>query len=205
MIRNEAGMPISRFCELVGMSRRTYHHRLVKLRAGGPEKGPWPAPVVDRIEPDVAKYPTEWAAWGHRKVWALMRHDGRDVGSQSSVRRAMARRGLLQPVRYQVERRQLAKARRAVFVDPPSRRNRVWQMDFTEFETTSGGTWRLGGVCDYWAKPTLACRVATTQGASDLIAALEAAITAAEDLTRPTLCPTTWMSRRPLGRSSAMR
>ncbi len=159
MIRTEVQLPISRFCELIELPRRIYHHRLAKHRAGEPAKGPWPAPVVDRIEPLVAKYAVDWDAWGHRKVWALARRDGHDVGSASSVRRAMGCRGLLQPVRYQAERRQLAQARRAAFVDPPERRNRVWQMDFSEFETTTGGIWRIGGVCDYWAKPALAGRV----------------------------------------------
>ncbi len=46
-------------------------------------------------------------------------------------------------------------------------------MDFTDFETTDGGIWRIGGVCDYWAKPALAARVAATAMATDLIAALE--------------------------------
>jgi transposase InsO family protein len=182
MIRTEAQLPVSRFAELIDLPRRTYHARLAKHRAGEPARGPWPAPVVDRIEPIVAKYAGDWDAWGHRKIWALARHDGVDVGSASSVCRAMARRGLLQPVRYQAERRQLAQARRAVFVDPPTRRNRVWQMDFSELETTTGGTWRIGGVCDYWAKPALAGRVAATATATDLIATLEAAIDAAEDL-----------------------
>ncbi len=36
------------------------------------------------------------------------RYDGWDLASLSSVHRAMARRGLLRPVRYQAERRQLA-------------------------------------------------------------------------------------------------
>jgi putative transposase len=58
----------------------------------------------------------------------------------------------------------------------------VWQMDFSEFETTTGGIWRIGAVCDYWAKPALAGRVAATATALDLIASLEAAIAAAEDL-----------------------
>jgi putative transposase len=182
MIRTEAQLTVSRFAELIGVPRRTYHYRLAKHRAGDPPKGPWPAPVVDRIEPQVAKYAGEWDAWGHRKIWALMRHDGHQVGSVSSVRRAMARRGLLQPVRYQAERRQLAQARRAVFVDPPTRRNRVWQMDFSEFETSAGGIWRIGGVCDYWAKPALAARIAATATALDPIAALEQAIDAAEAL-----------------------
>ena len=35
-------------------------------------------------------------------------------------------------------RRELAKVRKATFLDPPTRRNRVWQTDFTEFETQSG-------------------------------------------------------------------
>ncbi len=171
MIRTDAGMPISRFAAVIGVPRRTYQYRLATQRAGDPPKGPWPAPVVDRIEPAVAKLAAEWPAWGHRKIWAMGRYDGHDFGSQSSVRRAMARRGLLQPIRYQAERRQLAAARRAVFADAPSRRNRVWQADFSEFETAAQGTWQLGGVVDYVTKVALACPVSATQTAGDLCAA----------------------------------
>lgn len=182
MIRSEAGMPITRFSDLIGVPRRTYHYRLAKHRAGDPEKGPWPAPVVDRIEPVVAKLAAEWPAWGHRKIWAMGRYDGHQLGSASSVRRAMARRDLLQPVAYQAERRQLAKARREAFLDPPTRRNRVWQADFSEFETEREGTWQLGGVTDYVAKVVLACPVTATQTATDLCAALDAAEARAEQL-----------------------
>ena len=77
----------------------------------------------------MAKYAVDWLAWGYRKIRAIAAVDDHDVGSASSVRRAMARHGLLQPVRYQAERRQLAQARREVFVEPPVRRNRVWQLD----------------------------------------------------------------------------
>ena len=187
MIRTDASLTISRFSELIGVARRTYHYRLAKWRAGDPVKGPWPAPVVDRIEPTVAKYAEEWDAWGHRKIWAIARADGHDVGSQSSVKRAMARRDLLQPVAYQAERRQLARQRREAFVDPPTRRNRVWQFDFSEFETTAGGTWRMGSTTDYWAKVALGCRVATTQTALDMSAALDEAIARAEELIGRTL------------------
>ena len=51
----------------------------------------------------------------------------------------MGRQGLLQPRRYQAERRALAAARKAVFVTPPVRRNRLWQLDWSEFETLAGG------------------------------------------------------------------
>ena len=182
MIRTESGCSVSRFAELVGVPRRTYHARLARLRVGGVVKGPWPAPVVDRIEPDVAKYAAQWPAWGYRKIAAIAAADGCDVGSPSSVKRAMARRDLLQPVRYQAERRQLAAARREVFVDPPVRRNRVWQADFTQFETTAEGIWRLCPVVDYATKAALACPITPTQGATDLIAALQCAVDAVEAL-----------------------
>lgn len=164
------------------MPRRTYQYRLAKWRAGAPPKGPWPAPVVDRIEPTVAKYAETWEAWGHRKIWAIAHADGHDVGSQSSVKRAMARRNLLQPVAYQAERRQLAREPREAFVSPPTRRNRVWQFDFSEFETASDATWQLAGTVDYWAKPVLGCRVSTTKTASDMIAALDMAVASGEAL-----------------------
>jgi transposase InsO family protein len=149
MIRTESGCSVSGFAELVGVPRRTYHARLARLRDGDPPKGPWPAPVVDRIEPEVAKHAEAWPAWGYRKIAAA---EGCDVGSASSVKRAMARRGLLQPVRYQAERRQLAQARREAFVETPVRRNRVWQGDFTQFETQAEGIWRLCPVVDYATK-----------------------------------------------------
>jgi transposase InsO family protein len=182
MIRSDGQLSVSRFAELIGVARRTYHYRLARHRGGDLAKGPWPTPVLDRIEPVVAKYAQDWPAWGHRKIRAIARVDGYDVGSASSVKRAMARRDLLQPVRYQAERRQLARARREAFAAPIERRNRVWQADFSEFETTTEGTWRFGGVADYWAKIALACPITATQTARDLIAAFDAAVATAESL-----------------------
>jgi putative transposase len=183
VIRAEAGLSVARFCALLGMPRATWYRWRAAVVSGAsrPGKGPWPAPVVDAIEPLAAKHAETWAAWGHRKIWALLRADGM-AASPASVRRAMARRGLLQPVNYQAERRQLAAARRAVFLDPPTRRNRVWQHDFSELESLAGGIWRLGGVVDYWAKLALACPVTTTQGTRDAIAAIQAAVDQAERL-----------------------
>lgn len=50
---------------------------------------------------------------------------------------------------YQAERRELARASKAAFADPPTRSNQVWQWDFSEFETTAGGVWRIAGCADY--------------------------------------------------------
>ena len=176
LIRIEGALPVARFCALLGIPRASWYRWKRAVRG---RRGRWPAPVVDALEPVAAGYAATFAAWGHRKLWALLQADGYHV-SMSSVARALGRRGLLLPQRYQAERRQLARARRAVFLEPPTRRCRVWQSDFSEFETTGGGIWRLSGVVDYVAKVALACPITTTQTAADAIASLEAARMQAE-------------------------
>jgi putative transposase len=89
------------------------------------------------------------------------------VVSPSSVLRAMDRRGLLQPVNYQAERRELARARRDAFIVPPTFRNAVWQLDFSEFETLAGGTWRIAGCADYYAKHEFGWWISPTQNTHD--------------------------------------
>jgi putative transposase len=136
---------------------------------------------VDAIEGAAAELSATYSAWGHRKIWAMMRADGINV-SPASVKRALARRQLLLPRRYQTERRQLARARRAVFEVPPTRRNRIWQTDFSEFETTTGGVWQLSGIVDYVAKVCLGCPTTGTKTAIEAVASLEGAIATAEQL-----------------------
>jgi transposase InsO family protein len=182
VIRQDAEMPTARFCAMLGIPRRTYARRQARARAGSTRaKGPWPAPVVDAIEPEVAKYAGDWPGWGHRKVYGLMRADGHTV-SCSSVERAMRRRGLLQPVDYQGERRELAKARKAAFATPPTGPNQVWQLDFSEYETTAGGTWRLAGCCDYYSKYEYGWHISPGCTGADAVAAVKVAIGEAERL-----------------------
>ncbi|AEH09123.1 MULTISPECIES: integrase core domain-containing protein [Protofrankia] len=181
MIRQDAAMPTTRFCALLGIPRRAYTRWQTQARTSGRVKGPWPAPVVDAIEPIAAKYAADWPTWGHRKIYGLMRADGH-TASCSSVERTLRRRDLLQPVDYQRERRQLAKARRAAFADPPTGPNQVWQLDFSEYETTTGGTWRLAGVCDYYSKYEYGWHIGPSCTGADVIAAVQIAIAEAERL-----------------------
>jgi putative transposase len=182
VIRQDAAMPVSRFCTLIGIPRRTYHRHLAAHRRGEPmTKGPWPAPTVEAVEPVAAKYAADWPAWGHRKIHALMAVDGH-AASASTVERALRRRGLLQPVDYQGERRQLAKARKAAFATPPIRPNEVWQLDFSEYETTTGGIWRLAGITDYFTKYEHGWHIAPTCTGTDAIEAVRIAIAEAERL-----------------------
>jgi len=180
LIRVEGGIAVRRFLARLGIPASTWYHWRAGHLRGRPVRR-WPAPVVDAIEERAAEQAYRWSAWGHRKIWAMLRADGVRV-SRSSVLRALARRGLLMPVRYQAERRQLAAARHATFWEPPARRNRVWQTDFTEYETSRGGTWRLAPVVDYATKLSLAVPVSGTTAARDAIAAVRAAIDAAERL-----------------------
>lgn len=176
-------MPVSRFAALAGIPERTYRFRLARFREGGapPVKGPWPAPVVDVVEAMAAKYAADWPAWGHRKIAAMMRADGHQV-SDSSVERALRRRGLLLPQGFRADRKTMAKVRRQVFGEPVTHRNRVWQMDFSEFETTSGGIWRLCAVIDYASKYCLATTVTATSRTRDAVACVHLAIVEATQL-----------------------
>ena len=122
-----------------------------------------------------------YPAWGHRKIWAMGAYEGWDLASPSSVHRAMSRRDLPQPVRYQAQRRQLAQARREAFVEAPVQPN-GGKLNFSAFETTAEGTWQLCGVVDYATKLALTCPVTATQTAADLLGALQGAIDAAEAL-----------------------
>ncbi|GAB7192776.1 hypothetical protein NUM3379_34850 [Kineococcus sp. NUM-3379] len=171
-----------RFAKLAGIPERTYRRRLARYRRLGPEqpdRGPWPAPKVDAIEALAAKYAADWPAWGHRKIAALMRADGHAV-STSTVQRALRRRGLLLSSGFRADRKAWSMVRRQVFHDPPTRRNRVWQMDFSEFETPTGGIWRLCAVVDYATKFCLAVTVTTTSRGGDAVACVRAAIAAAQ-------------------------
>ncbi len=168
---------------MAGIPERTFRYRLARHRAGQPEKGPWPSPAVDAIEALAAKYAEAWPAWGHGKIAALMRADGHAV-STSTVQRALRRRGLLLPVGYRADRKSWAVLRRRVFHDPPTERNRVWQTDFSEFETASGGIWRICAVIDYATKYCLAATVTPTSRGVNALACLHRAVAQAQRVLR---------------------
>lgn len=109
----------------------------------------------------------------------MMRADGHQV-STSTVERALRRRGLLLPRGFRADRKSWTALRRKVFHDPPTERNRVWQTDFSEFETPSGGIWRICAVIDYATKYCLAAKITPTGRGSDALACLNAAVAEAE-------------------------
>lgn len=136
---------VMKISAMIGIPRRTYHRHLAAHRRGkSTGKRPWPAPSVETMEPVTTKYAADWPAWRHRKIHVLMAADGHQA-SASTVQQALRRRGLLQPIGYQDDGRELAKDREAAFAKPPTRPNEVWQLDFSEYETTADGVWRVAG------------------------------------------------------------
>ena len=189
-------MSVTRFCELAGIPRATWYRWRA---AGASSRGPWSTPAQDRVEADAKALAAAWEGWGHRKLAELKRVGIDDIApaavSDSTMYRVLSRNGLCLPANYTAEVRQAAGVRREAFVHPPQRRNRLWQADFSEYETAAGGRWNLGGVVDYWAKVNVACVVTVRKTTSDAIAVLEAAladveallgVTWVEDLTDPT-------------------
>ena len=174
-------MTIAGFCRIVGLPARTYYDRRARHAAGQTVRGPWPTPARDRVAERVIEMALAFPMWGHRKIAWLCRHDGLEI-SDATCLRVLRSAGLVLPVDYVRERRDLAKTRREAFVTIPTRRNRVWQTDFFELETSGGGTWRSGDVIDYATKLVLAGPVTATQTTRDAIASIEDARCEVHDL-----------------------
>jgi len=97
-----------------------------------------------------------------------------DGGAGAAPPRAIAAAG------FRADRKSWAALRPKVFHDPPTVRNRVWQTDFSEFETVGGGIWRICAVIDYATKYCLAAAITPTGRGSDALACLHAAVAEAE-------------------------
>ncbi|MGC0272879.1 transposase [Pseudactinotalea sp. Z1739] len=181
VIRAEAGMSTSRFCALVDMPERTWRRWQAKARVDRPLKGSWPQPARQGARGRAVTHALAHPAWGHRKIWAMTRHDGHRV-SQSTVLRLLRDEGLILPAHYQRERRRLAERRKAAFATEPTGPNQVWQLDFSEYETTTGGTWRIASCRDYWSKYEFDAHVSPTANMHDAVTAVEKALAEAEGL-----------------------
>ena len=187
MIRLEAGISTAAFCRLLPVAERSYRRWQQRQRAGMPVKGPWPTPSADRLEPDAVAYADRWPQWGSRTIATLMRIDGINA-PDSTVYRALKRAGRVLEVNYKAERRQHAEARRAASRGATDGgRTKVWQCDFTEYQTRMGGTWRIGGTADYWSKYELGWHVSPTQNHRDAITTVEIALQETERLLGRTL------------------
>lgn len=175
---------MTRFCELVGLPRRTYYDRRARATAR-PVASAWPRPARERIRERGLHWARTYPQWGHRKIWAMIEPE--HAATQSTTLRLLRDHELTLPIDDRSQIRELARVRRELFDQDFDRRNRVWQTDFTELETRHGGDWQLQPVIDYVTKLSLGCRVSTTQAAVDVCAAIDDAIGSAHDILGRTL------------------
>ena len=103
VIRIEASMSTARFVQLIDMPERTWRRWQAKARHDRHPKGPVGsvAATGPRGRPGSGDQPcVGQASVGHRKFWALTRHDGHLV-LQASVLRLLRDEGLLLAAQYQ--------------------------------------------------------------------------------------------------------
>jgi hypothetical protein len=113
----------------------------------------------------------------HRPLTAFAASVAADPGpaDEATILRLLRDDGLILPAEYQRERRKLAERRKAAFATETTGPNQVWQLDFSEFETTAG-TWRPAGCRDYWSKYEHPFQVSLTANQHDAIDAIELAL-----------------------------
>ena len=124
------GGPVGPFEDLEVIRVRTWRRWQAKARCGSSTKGPWPRPARVAARDLAVKHALAHPAWGHRKVWAMTRHDGHVV-SQATVLRLLRDEALILPAAYQKQRRDSAGRRKAAFANDPTGPNQVWQLDFS--------------------------------------------------------------------------
>jgi len=179
VIRTQAGMSISSFCALFDMPERSWRRWQAKARFSRPPIGPWPQLAGQAARELAVKHPSALPAWGPPESLGDARHDGHRV-SQATVLRLLRDEGLILPVHYRRERRQLAERRKAEFAKKPTGANQVWKFDFFDYETTTGGMWRIASCRDYWSKYEFDAHVSPKANMHDAVEAVEKDLAEAE-------------------------
>ena len=167
-LREEARVTVARFCEIAGIPRASWYRR---RSASSGSKGPQPTPAQGAVEADAETLAAGGEGWGHRNLAALKRGGINSTEpapvSDSTMYRVLARNGLGLSANHTGEVRHQAGVRKQAFIDPPTRRNRLWQADFSEFDTNGAGTWAVSWTI--WAKASLACTVIVAKTTADAI------------------------------------
>lgn len=151
------GLSQRRACALVGVHRSSLRYQAR------------PDPTADRVT-RMSELAQQHPRSGYRRIWALLRREGRTVNPKR-VRR------LWQRARLQVRqaRRRARRAGTSASVAPQQaqRPGHVWTYDFMQDATLSGRSLRLLTVLDEFTRECLAIAVATAMPATRVIAVLE--------------------------------
>ena len=140
----DAGLSVTRMCQLLGMPMACWYRWRAVVGAARPRpgKGPWPAPVVDQIEPLAAKHAEQGQPGPPQDLGAADRRRRPSqpvLGATGLARRAWCSRSATRPSAAS----SLRPAGRCSWTS--DRPNRVWRTDFSELESLTGGIWPMSG------------------------------------------------------------
>lgn len=145
-------------CKVLGQHRSTQR----KIPRGRPDE--------DALTRAIISLASEYGRYGYRRIWALLRMQGWDVGL-SRVQRIWQREGLKVPTK-QPKRGRLWLNDGSCIRLRPCWRNHVWAYDFVMDRTHDGKAFRMLTVIDEFTRECLAIHVARSLKHDDVLACL---------------------------------
>ena len=124
----------------------------------------------DALTRDIITLASEYGRYGYRRITALLRTAGWQVG-KDRVQRIWRREGLKIPKKQRARRRLWLNDGSCVRMRP-ERANHVWSYDFVSAMTHDGRTIRMLTMIDEYTRECLAIRVARRLGSYEVIEAL---------------------------------
>ena len=160
---------VSHVCERLQVSERRAcrvlgQHRSTQRR---PPKG---RGDEDALTKAIVTLASEYGRYGYRRIWALLRHQGWEVGL-GRVQRIWRREGLKVPMK-QPKRGRLWLNDGSCIRLRPCWRNHVWAYDFVMDRTYDGKAFRMLTVIDEYTRECLAIHVARRLRHDDVLACL---------------------------------
>lgn len=152
---DERGVSLTRACDLIQYNRSNLYYR--KSR-----------PDDDPIEAPLKRLATERPRWGWRRLLIMIRREGVVVGERRFRR-------IYRDLALQVRPRRKRKVNyvRGNFIEPVTRPNERWSVDFMHDRTSNGRTIRAMNVIDDFTRECLALRIDYSFGSADVIREFE--------------------------------
>ena len=147
-----------RICRVLGQHRSTQRHQ------------PRSREDEDRLVEDMIELARQYGGYGYRRVAALLRDAGWQVGD-GRVERLWKREGLKVPQKQPKKGRLWLNDGSCIRLKP-ERRNHVWSYDFVHCRTDDGKAFRTLNILDEFSRECLAIRVKRKLNSTDVIDAL---------------------------------
>jgi putative transposase len=155
-------IPATLVARLTGFSRRSVY---LPAHLGEIHRPRSDEPAMRRAMRQVALLPP---TFGHRRVWAMLRREGRSV-NRKRIHRLMKVEGLLKPTHFPRPRRLVTGNLSA------QRPNQKWSTDLTEILTTDHGVCHLMAVVDACTREVVGWDFFSSCGAAESLTVIERA------------------------------